>query len=340
MDLNISFTTSFSLIFDLFIKPTHTFSYLHSSSNHPSFIFKNIPNGLIQRARKICTYDRDYLFHASKILYHLLKRGYNSKDILHLIRHYLSIDRTSLIPYKNKENKFSRVIPFFNHFDRFLPNLNSLITNLFKNNFNINSNFNFKIFYKIFPNFNSYFVNNLISPFKSCFYKKCLSQNCSICIYANTSNFLFNKYNLPIAIPTFSTCSSKNVIYIIRCSKCNEFYIGETGRSLSIRIKEHLNNIKNSIKTFNSNNSNYEQYISKFTNSTFLYKHFSINHSLTEHFSFQCFISNCNNYRIRLETDLILLFDNIHPSGLNSIKSTNIYSIENYTHPPLLNVCI
>ena len=337
LDLNISFHFDYSLYIDLFIKPTHTFSYLNFNSNHPPFIFKNIPNSLIQRARKICTFDHDYLFHCSKIHTHLLNRGYSSKLILHLIRHYLSIDRMSLIPYKIKTNKFSNVIPFFNYFDRFLPNINSLITELFQNNFNINSNFNFKIFYKIFPNFNSYFVNNFNPPIKFAKYKKCFNINCFICAYANCSSNLSNKFNLPISIPCYSTCSSKNVIYIIRCTKCNEFYIGETSRSIGTRIKEHINNIKKCINNFNLNDSNFNNFVLKFQHSSYLYKHFASNHSISEHFSFQCFVSNFILYRLRLETDLILLFDNIYPRGLNSIKSTKIFSLESYMHPPLLN---
>ena len=52
-----------SLIFSLFYKPTNTFSYLLTCSNHPSHIFENIPHGLIYNAKRICSEFHDFLFH-------------------------------------------------------------------------------------------------------------------------------------------------------------------------------------------------------------------------------------------------------------------------------------
>ena len=36
------------------------------------------------------------------------------------------------------------------------------------------------------------------------------------------------------------TCESSNLIYEISCSVCHAKYIGETGRTLGVRFKEHL----------------------------------------------------------------------------------------------------
>ena len=41
LDLSIKFDILKELNFDLYIKPTNTFSYLLTDSNHPKFIFKN-----------------------------------------------------------------------------------------------------------------------------------------------------------------------------------------------------------------------------------------------------------------------------------------------------------
>ena len=40
------------------------------------------------------------------------------------------------------------------------------------------------------------------------------------------------------------TCQTYNIVYVISCSKCEQLYIGETGRSLSTRFKEHLDDIR------------------------------------------------------------------------------------------------
>ena len=44
LDLEISFDIlTKKLNFSLYVKPTNTFCYLHINSNHPKFIFNNIP---------------------------------------------------------------------------------------------------------------------------------------------------------------------------------------------------------------------------------------------------------------------------------------------------------
>ena len=44
----------------MYIKPTNTFSYLLTNSNHPEFIFNNIPKSLFIRIRRICDSLIDY----------------------------------------------------------------------------------------------------------------------------------------------------------------------------------------------------------------------------------------------------------------------------------------
>ena len=55
LDLNISINIHKQLEFDLYIKPTNTFSYLCSISNHPTYIFKNIIKSLLIRIRRNCS---------------------------------------------------------------------------------------------------------------------------------------------------------------------------------------------------------------------------------------------------------------------------------------------
>ena len=52
---------------------------------------------------------------------------------------------------------------------------------------------------------------------------------------------LIYKYNNKIA-NNLSRNSPKNInsgVYIIPCSNCNQVYVGETGRDINVRIKEH-----------------------------------------------------------------------------------------------------
>ena len=47
-----------------------------------------------------------------------------------------------------------------------------------------------------------------------------------------------------IKITDHFTCTSSNVIYCITCTLCKELYIGETGRRLGDRFREHLRDVE------------------------------------------------------------------------------------------------
>ena len=44
------------------------------------------------------------------------------------------------------------------------------------------------------------------------------------------------------------TCTSANVIYCITCTLCKKIYIGETGRRLGDRFREHLRDVERNDK--------------------------------------------------------------------------------------------
>ena len=51
-----------------------------------------------------------------------------------------------------------------------------------------------------------------------------------------------------IKITDHFTCTSANVIYCITCTYCNKLYIGETGRRLGDRFREHLRDMERNDK--------------------------------------------------------------------------------------------
>ena len=53
--------------------------------------------------------------------------------------------------------------------------------------------------------------------------RSCITANCVICPYGRPGD-----------------CAQKGVIYQLQCLTCSELYIGETGRVLSVRVKEHI----------------------------------------------------------------------------------------------------
>ena len=176
-----------------------------------------------------------------------------------------------------------------------------LTTIIAKNKHNsIFSKYNLNIFYKIYPNLNDYLSNNIKPIFSNNSYFKCQNPECKTCKFANTSQILNNKFNLPILIPNKTSCESIHCIYIIQCKKCQDkFYIGETSRKFSIRLSEHLRNIKKTISLKN-NQEKLNNFLSLQGDSEIFYSHFTNDHNLITDISFQIFINNFNKYRLRL----------------------------------------
>lgn len=82
------------------------------------------------------------------------------------------------------------------------------------------------------------------------FVKKCLRPRCKTC------NIIIEaRKNIKIGTQfcTFNTnmnCTSSNVIYLLRCNVCSEFYIGQTTQKLSERMNLHRQHILNEHTSF------------------------------------------------------------------------------------------
>ena len=49
----------------------------------------------------------------------------------------------------------------------------------------------------------------------------------------------------PYQVNDHFDCTTSNIIYCITCTLCNKLYIGESGRKLGDRFREHLLDVKN-----------------------------------------------------------------------------------------------
>jgi hypothetical protein len=318
LDLNMNFNRDRSIDYDLFTKPTFTGSYLNTTSNHPNFIYRGITISLVSRIRRICTLMNRYYYNTSILYSYLLKKGYSPKLVLNIIRSYANTDRNTLIDYKlkNTDKLFEKnlffITPFNQNFTIDYKFLNKIWHKSLPDNTNL-SNFNLKIVYKTTPNLNSYFVSRLGIPFKEASYSRCDSLSCKICKYSINENFMFNFKFIDIYIPHFTKCCSSNIIYAIHCIKCKKSYIGESSRTALIRLNEHIKKITY-YKTHTETKESKD-----YKDSQILYDHFKhSDHSLNNDFRFQIICENIKNFRNRLETDLIYIFNTEHPNGLNT----------------------
>jgi predicted GIY-YIG superfamily endonuclease len=146
-----------------------------------------------------------------------------------------------------------------------------------------------------------------------------------------------------------SNCNSKNLVYILYCNKCFQYYIGKTF-SLRKRINCHKRNIL--IDKFNKRSSIYNSYYYSESSSSSsssesehndfnesfvddsinLYNHFNLNnHSLRENLKFFVFKNNITDQYdlLNTETQLIHLFLKLGINVLN-VRIPNLYKYKRH----------
>jgi hypothetical protein len=127
LDLNISFDKILKKFkFSLFIKPTNTFSYLLTSSNHPKFVFENLPFGIFMRLRRTNSSLVDYYFFSTKVANQLVSRGYTLDNINKIVSTIADKDRVTLLEYKEKLDFKKDNIILCRYYDSNLLNLKDL----------------------------------------------------------------------------------------------------------------------------------------------------------------------------------------------------------------------
>ena len=91
--------------------------------------------------------------------------------------------------------------------------------------------------------------------------KPCRHPRCATCTHLNCNRaFTGTKSRKTYYTRHNFTCTSRNVIYLITCSKCKKQYVGLTTLQLNVRINHHRSNIRNKVKTYISNHFNFEDH--------------------------------------------------------------------------------
>ena len=313
LEINLDKITG-ELIFSLYIKPTCTFSYLLSTSNHPEFIFNNIPLSLFIRYRRINTFFYKFLYFGILLVKQLETRGYKFSEIMKSFLRIANTSRDSLIDYKEKStsnNSHQKYKPLYFNFpfdsnlnkDAINKSFNTASNELFSNK--IYSKNKLKVINHMQKNFDLLFVHSSPIDFNRVFsYKKCYNIDCKICKFSNNASYIrLNEFYLPIL--SNATCNTENAVYIIKCINCSSFYIGQT-ETVGRRLNTHISNC-----FFNTPPKN--------LNTACVVEHFNNDLCSLIHFSFYIFRSNIENkyHRLNIETMLIHLFLDLNINLLN-----------------------
>ena len=137
---------------------------------------------------------------------------------------------------------------------------------------------------------------------------KCARSRCKTCPFIHNVEKLSGPKRSIKMIDHF-TCTSANVIYCITCTYCNKLYIGETGRRLGERFREHLRDVERNDKDASKP----------------VARHFNLPYHSKQHMAV-CGLSlhlGSSESRKTLEQKFIFQIGTLNPHGINERFSFN-----------------
>jgi len=250
----------YSLQTKVFFKETDTHQLLRRDSFHPTHTFRGILKAQFIRFRRLSTTDKDYLDTSKEFISFLLDRGYTrtmSKKIMWDV--FYNYTDTGTENRNNSDNKGTMsdsgnlqkkdIFPIVSEYCRKTKYLITEYKNELLKNTDFN-NFSFLSAFKANPNLKNLLVRSKLQTDYKGKFSKCLTRRCVTCKYAaetDTFGGVHRSDKYPIKYDL--DCRSSNVIYMIICNKCNLQYIGETGRTLGLRFRDHLYAIRHNTPT-------------------------------------------------------------------------------------------
>lgn len=220
----------------VFFKPTDTHALLQRNSHHPKHTFRGIVKSQLIRFKRICTRSHDFWQAVGVLFRSLRRRGYTRPFLRNCLKTF----------QVKRERPNKNFIPLITTFSLAASGLNSK----FKTNFQKMSNRETLIpnssvisAYKRNKNLNDWLVR---AKLPSLSWEKPLKRQ----KYFYKLKFIKNSQTkIMHKIQQEFTLRSKNCVYVIFCLKCQIKYVGETKNCLSIRLSQHLHNIRHKKET-------------------------------------------------------------------------------------------
>ena len=263
----------------IYTKPTDKKLYLHYNSSHPYHTKRSIPFSQAIRYRRIITEDSVLQQQLLELKDKFVIRGYPQHLILQQINKAQNIPRNETLTYKNKEHQTLQTDNFLPLIINYHPSFtsrnkdniykictagwqslldsNSKLSTIFKNTtpkivFKRGTTIsNYLTSTRYFPHLDETDQNNIniLSELASYHitinyqFKLTICQHprCKCCSHIPDTN-IYKMYNIPLN--TNMDCNSKDLIYLIICSKCKKKYVGETTRKLKDRLNNHTSDIR------------------------------------------------------------------------------------------------
>ena len=245
LDIKISINGN-SLSTSVHYKPTDSHNYLLHLSSHLQHVKYAIPFSQFLRLRRLCSNDSDFNNKCEEMYQFFKKRGYPDSAVTTGKHRAQEIDRNTAL--QSPQNEETNRIPFTLTYH---PQ-NLAVKNVILKNFKILRNdpetkhiFSLPplISFKRDKNIGNFLVRSAFKSDNQPGTFKCTLTRCKTCPFI--SNIVkISGPNRPAKITDHFTGISANVIYCITCTLCKKIYIGETGRRLADRFREHLRGVE------------------------------------------------------------------------------------------------
>ena len=231
-------------------KPTDSHSYLDYSSSHNPSTKNSIPLSQFLRLRRLCSEDSDFDKRAEEMKGFFKNRQYPTDTVNKALARVKNIKRTDALTTKEDTTSKDRPIITLPYHPSVVRVRNILLSNwkILQSHSDVANIFHSPplFAYKRDNNLRDLLVRSKLGkprrdlPPGS---TPCNLPKCRTCPFICSSTTVTGP-KTSMTIHKHFTCQTYNIVYVISCSKCEQLYIGETGRSLSTRFKEHLDDIR------------------------------------------------------------------------------------------------
>lgn len=310
-----------SLILDFkpFFKSTNKFQYLQYTSAHPRGIFASLTKGELTRLLRACSSEETYRHVSDKLLRALRERGYPNNLLQRTLQQVPFSSRNRLLEGEKKNRQtydtFLRVTysPYLDTRtlskiiqpnDKEKGKVPNPCLSLSKTDNLAKTLVRAKLKqYPDPPKATTPITIKVTKP-KECNSTPCKTPGCKCCAAISKKCRVTSTHN-NTTYPTqrYTSCSTRNVVYLIECTKCirGNQYIGQTSRPLKRRLAEH--------RAAGSHKSHFP-----------LYKHFlqRADHNFERDAKITILQATTRSRLLEMENKWIKAMDCIYPKGLNS----------------------
>ena len=315
LDVNVSKSTSLCIETNVYVKNTNIHQYVDYTSSHPKSCKNGIPFSQGKRYRRIVSNDEVFKKSVVDLKNYFLERNYPNDVINNALDKVLLLSQEeALVQSQNVKNN---IVPFVIEYNPSLPNIGNIL-HKYWNLLDLSLNDSVKYVNSLKPiiayrrprNIRDFIVKSKFTSANvndRCYSQVCNRKRCSHCQNIVVDDmFSSTNTNESFLLQNCTDCSTKNVIYLITCKRCQMQYVGQTNQPVSKRMNSHRFDIRN----FNVDEAKYASHVAVHFN--------SYGHSLND-FSFMPIdIVNDTMKRLCKETFWIHKLNTHYPEGLNA----------------------